>query len=78
MWWHSTFAISLQLFPSSRIFFNRSSSAGVHGVFVLPFFGGGPATGGSVVGPADSEVTAKVDGPGGGAGAGAIGLGVIC
>ena len=36
-----TFAISLQLLPASRIVFNLCSSAGVHGVFVLLFFGGG-------------------------------------
>ena len=34
-----TLAISLQLFPASRMAFNRCSSAGVHGVFVLLFFG---------------------------------------
>ena len=32
-------AISLQLLPASRSVFNRCSSAGVQGVFVLPFFG---------------------------------------
>lgn len=32
------FAISLQLAPASRNAFKRCSSAGVHGVFVLPFF----------------------------------------
>jgi hypothetical protein len=36
-----TLAISAQLLPASRICFNRSSSAGVHGVFVLLFFEGG-------------------------------------
>lgn len=36
-----TFAISPQLFPASRITFSRCSSAGVHGVLVLLFFGGG-------------------------------------
>lgn len=72
-----TFAISLQLLPSSRNFFNRSSSAGVQGVFVLPFLGGGAVTGGSVVGPPDSGATAKLDELVGGAGAGAIGLGAI-
>lgn len=39
-----TFAISLQLFPASLIIFSRCSSAAVHGVFVLPFFGGGGCT----------------------------------
>lgn len=32
-------AISLQLLPASRSVFSLCSSAGVHGVFVLPFFG---------------------------------------
>jgi len=32
------FAISLQLFPVSRMALSRCSSPGVHGVFVLPFF----------------------------------------
>jgi hypothetical protein len=36
-----TFAISAQLFPASRMFFSRSSSAGVHGVLVRLFLGGG-------------------------------------
>ena len=36
-----TFAISPQLFPASLMTFNRCSSAGVHGVLVLLFFGGG-------------------------------------
>ena len=35
------FAISAQLFPASRIFLSLSSSAGVHGVFVRLFLGGG-------------------------------------
>lgn len=47
-------------------------------MFVLPFFGDGAVTGGSVVGPPVSEAIAKVDGAMGGAGAGAIGLGAIC
>jgi hypothetical protein len=47
-------------------------------VLVLPFFGGGAVTGGSVVGPPVSEAIPKLDGTGGCAGAGAIGLGVIC
>ena len=34
-------AISLQLLPASRRVFSRCSSAGVHGVFVLPFFATG-------------------------------------
>lgn len=46
-----TFAISLQLFPASLIVFNRCSSAGVHGVFVLLFF----ATGGDVAVSDSSE-----------------------
>jgi len=33
------FAISLQLLPASRSVFKRCSSAGVQGVFVLPFLG---------------------------------------
>lgn len=33
-----TFAISLQLFPASRISFKSFSSPGVHGVFVRPRF----------------------------------------
>lgn len=33
-----TLAISLQLLPASRMLFSLLSSAGVHGVFVLPFF----------------------------------------
>lgn len=45
-----TFAISLQLLPASRIVFSLCSSAGVHGVFVLLFFGGG----------ADNDDSAKV------------------
>ena len=36
-----TFAISPQLFPASLITFSRCSSAGVHGVLVLLFLGGG-------------------------------------
>src|SRR4051794_2178379 len=36
-----TLAISAQLLPASRICFSRSSSAGVHGVFVLLFLAGG-------------------------------------
>lgn len=36
-----TFAMSAQLLPASRMVFNRCSSAGVHGVFVLLFFNGG-------------------------------------
>jgi len=36
-WCFSTFAISLQLLPASRICFSRCSSAGVHGVFVRLF-----------------------------------------
>ena len=35
-----TLAISLQLFPASRIAFNLCSSSAVHGVLVLPFFFG--------------------------------------
>lgn len=35
----STFAISPQLLCASLIVFSRCSSAGVHGVFVLLFFG---------------------------------------
>ena len=35
------FAISLQLLPASRKVFSRCSSAGVHGVFVRPFFATG-------------------------------------
>ena len=35
------FAISAQLFPASRMFLSLSSSAGVHGVFVRLFLGGG-------------------------------------
>ena len=35
-----TFAISPQVLPASRMVFNRCSSAGVHGVFVLALFGG--------------------------------------
>lgn len=38
-----TFAISLQLLPASRMVFSLCSSAGVHGVFVLLFLGGGAA-----------------------------------
>ena len=34
-----TLAISPQLFPASLIIFSRCSSDGVHGVFVLLFFG---------------------------------------
>ncbi len=37
-----TFAISAQELPLSLICFRRSSSAGVHGVFVRLFFAGGP------------------------------------
>lgn len=40
-----TFAISLQLFPASLICFNRSSSAGVHGVFVRLFLSLGSCAG---------------------------------
>ncbi len=36
-----TFAISAQLLPASLICLSLSSSAGVHGVFVLFFFAGG-------------------------------------
>ena len=36
-----TFAISLQLFPASRMVFNLCSSAGVQGVLVLLFLAGG-------------------------------------
>ena len=36
-----TFAISPQLFPASLMTFNLCSSAGVHGVLVLLFLGGG-------------------------------------
>jgi len=70
-----TFAISLQLLPASLICFNLCSSAGVHGVFVRPFFaGGGPgiSCAGAVVvaGEGSAPTGAAVDG------AGAIGLGV--
>ena len=37
----NTFAISPQVFPASLISFNRCSSAGLHGVFVLLFLGAG-------------------------------------
>ena len=40
-WTFSTLAISPQLFPASRIVFNRCSSAGVQGVFVRARFGAG-------------------------------------
>lgn len=36
--WVATLAISLQLWPASRICFNRCSSACVHGVLVRPRF----------------------------------------
>lgn len=76
--WCLTFAISLQLFPSSRDFFSRSSSAGVHGVLVRPFLGVGAVTGGSVVGPAaDSVPPARLE-DACAAGAGRMGLGVTC
>jgi len=35
----STFAISVQVLPPSRIVFSLCSSLGVHGVFVRDFFG---------------------------------------
>lgn len=43
----STFAISLQLFPASRIVLSLCSSAGVHGVLVRLFFALGSWTGDS-------------------------------
>jgi hypothetical protein len=54
-------AISLQLFPRSRICLSRCSSAGVHGVLVRPFFAGGGAD--------DCCCAGKEDGEGEGAGA---------
>jgi hypothetical protein len=53
-------AISAQLLPASRICFRRCSSAGVHGVFVRPFFAGGAA--GDDIGSAVAGVLD--DGPG--------------
>lgn len=45
-----TLAISLQLFPASRIAFSLCSSSAVHGVLVRPFFFGG--VGSEAVAPA--------------------------
>jgi hypothetical protein len=70
-------AISLQLFPASLICFNLNSSAGDHGVFVLPFFAGGGALGCSIVVAGPTEGSAKLAVVAAG-GAGAMGLGVIC
>jgi hypothetical protein len=66
------FAISAQLFPASRIFFSLNSSAGVHGVFVRLFLGGGsmgaaamtgsPIPGAEDVGAAGADMT--MGGPG--------------
>lgn len=48
--WGNVLAISAQLFPASRIFFKRCSSAGVQGVFVRLFFAGGPIVGEAILG----------------------------
>ena len=47
-----TLAISLQLLPASRMLFSLLSSAGVHGVFVLPFFTTGDDEGSDDCSPA--------------------------
>lgn len=79
-----TFAISLQLFPSSLINFSLCSSAGVHGVFVRPFLGGGPGSPCSAgLVEDDGSVMAafvslrNVEGPGAGAMAGGPGGGPV-
>jgi hypothetical protein len=64
-----TFAISAQLLPASRICFSRSSSAGVHGVFVRLFFAGGGA-GVSSAGAGCAGAVAGWVGAGAGAAAG--------
>jgi hypothetical protein len=57
----STFAISLQLFPSSLIFLSLCSSAGVHGVFVRLFFGLGSDAGASVLAASAAVAPAEDD-----------------
>jgi hypothetical protein len=59
-----TFAISAQLFPASLMFFNLCSSAGVHGVFVRLFFGGGSMGADAKLGspmPAEDEAAPGAD-----------------
>jgi hypothetical protein len=65
-----TFAISAQLFPASLMFFNLCSSAGVHGVFVRLFLGGGSMGADAKLGspmPAEDEAAPGADMTRGGA-----------
>lgn len=59
-----TFAISLQLWPASRICFSLCSSAGVHGVFVRLFFAFGSGTGVSASADAGADADADADAAG--------------
>lgn len=56
-----TLAISPQLLPASRIVFSLCSSAGLHGVFVLLFFGAGATMGDSLGWPGSSRSAGSPD-----------------